>query len=1157
MEIQLGHPTDLLAMLGGTLTGLYPGTHVGPPRKRGTASVVFRTRKPGILLSVDPGGIVYAHARAVLDTPVPGYPLAPPAPHFIVYEADDLELAPGLAPPRVGVFEGIPKNFPESTQTFDDLSSSSVEGHLSTPERELWRGRLEHIAGLLDDDDSLEALLVSHVDSLELAVDPGGRRAEVFAEMLRELAFSALGDRVRTASRESVEPLYIGSASDDESRRANRRVEVIVRRRAPGSSADDLRLEPAPEVAAGAVIGHVPGRCSVTVLDAAGRYHDPVDVVRRYDHEGRFRNAWQISWCSPAVSSGWVRVITPPGAGDDGVADPEEEPFFSFRRLLAADPADPEGGVPLLTEADHLDGVEAGDVVWFPEVGEVRCALTVRTPVTFLGQYPPEDFLDREDDAGEDDAAERPADLRPRFRPLATEPLPPDDPTGPPDPLDFDDDDVPPRAIAILELDDPDGIGVRLLGLRFARWSGGAVSVDGIEESELDRHDGARPDVQVSACYFEGNRTIGRTNGGALLLRDCGGVLVEECVFRGNHARHGGALFASSCRHVVVQGRPPRLSPDAGSGALDPVQAFEARRLGMMPPPTGGDLLGSSDVQSDGLHRNVTRTCFLSNEAWGAGGALAFVGTRFQVVDVWFVGNSARGIGGCVAASQSEPDVDPARGLARPGETWPRCDRNAIVRCVCHLNQAAAGGGVFALVGPTEDPTITAFGPSLTIDGARVLPGPLADGGFCRLEQNLILVSNSFDWSPGGIDVPLLSFGGGVLLAGGVYHLHGNRLHGSAAGCGGAVAALVGAQVFLEDNLIDHNFIPRAALPEPGAAVRGGGAIYAHGASGDVPTRVWLSGNQVRDNNRVGALSGAGVFDVPSEGDGGAVLAVCGAVIVCRAATGSTPNRFLSNTAAWNGGAIAARNAELAIGAGEVFDDNVAETGDGGALFVAGSRVGLGPAGADRYEASLEAMVTPPGGGRGARLLVEGAADEPVEFNANRAALEGGAISVHQQSSMPILPPTADSPRSTVVDRTVGLVRTVSIHHATFHRNSSDEELLTSEAGAPLAGSTIVFQDLDHGWRALYDDVTYRTAAGTEIDGAAERDRWIGPDPLGQVDLEDVRVELDQGVGILGIRSDGVDADGADISVTHLAGDPEESSWTRSAFVDIDRPDVP
>src|SRR5947207_13092913 len=63
MGIDLGQPTDLLAMLGGTLAWLDPRTHVGPPRKRGATSVVFRTRTPAILLSVDPGGIVHAHAK--------------------------------------------------------------------------------------------------------------------------------------------------------------------------------------------------------------------------------------------------------------------------------------------------------------------------------------------------------------------------------------------------------------------------------------------------------------------------------------------------------------------------------------------------------------------------------------------------------------------------------------------------------------------------------------------------------------------------------------------------------------------------------------------------------------------------------------------------------------------------------------------------------------------------------------------------------------------------------------------------------------------------------------------------------------------------------------------------------------------------------------
>ena len=1138
-------PSDLLAMFGGAITSLGPGTDVGLPRQRGEASVVYRTKTKAILLTVDPAGPVLASARRAADALVgssataparPGHPLDLPPPHYVVYESADLELADDLAQaPHVEVFEGLPKDFPESSQTFDDL-----------PDAATWGPRLALIARLLRDDEQLEAVIIAHLDIRETVVpDPSGPRGETFKDELVARASAPIGTRVRTVNRGSDQLLYLGNATDDATRAPNRRVEIIVRRRAPGAAPDDTRGARAPTVAAGAVIGRTDGPCAVTVLSeipvpvsaSAPRhariwFHDPLDVVRRYDTEERFAGAWRGWWPPIGVTSGWVRVLVPPGVDD--AAGPGEAPFFSF---LALDPA-PGGGAPVITDA-HLDGLEAGDIVWLPEVPDARCALTIDRPVAIVGAGGFWNQTGRQGWLPDDDE-------NANYEEWTT--LRPVDPTGSSGATGFEPAVAPPRLVTFRDLQDPDGIGVRLLGLRFFDGPGGGVSVEGQDGAPVDVRDGTRPNVHVAVCAFVANQAPGPTDGGGLLLADCGGVLVDACLFSSNGAQHGGGLFARSCGHLVVQGAPL-------TGALG--EAFERRRLDALPPPGSegfaeSDLLGSGDLEADGLDRTVTGAAFRSNRARGGGGAVAFVNTRFHLGDVWFWSNDAGGMGGALAASQIDAEVARARRDARPGVAWPRCDRSAVVRCLSYSDQSHSdGGGAFALVGPSDGLPVITFGPALGPDGARDLPGSADDGGFCHLERNLILRANSFLWSLPGGEEDLPDLGGGVLLVGGVYHLRGNRIHGNAAArCGGAVAALAGAQVFLQDNLVDHNLIP-SMLPEPG--VVGGGALYAHGAAGEVPTRVWLSGNELRDNNRVREPSGLGVVEVATDGDGGAVLGACGSVVVCRRAPGSTPNRFVHNLAAWNGGAIAMRNAELEIGAGEAFQDNRAETGDGGAIFVAGTRTG--PAGIDVYQASVDAMLAPPCGRGGSRLAVEGTEAEPVVLQGNVAAQEGGAISVYQRPVLPIVPPAPDAPRSTVVDRTVGLVQSVALRHVRLSGNVSGEPPPLLDPDPPIGGSTIVLQDLDQGWRAAFDGLVFRAPSGEQFQGAEERDRWFGADVLRQHVLEDVQVELDGGVGVLLVRSDRVDLAG--LSVTHAGGEPEGSTWLASQSVDVVRPVEP
>jgi hypothetical protein len=1127
-DLELSHyPGDLLAMLGGTLAWLEPGTDVGPPQTRGDGtSAVYRTAQPALLLTVDPGGAILGQARGVLDDLAagaagdpapPGYPLDLPLPHYVVYEGDGITIADGLVPPRVEIFEGFPEELPEPGTTFADLFSDTVAGRLPAAARADWQTRLDAIRERLLGDPALDALLIGHVDSVGTEdAELGVRRAE-----LLRTALGLPANRTRTRSRGAAEPLYTGTAMDAASRRLNRRVEVVVSRLVLGAASDNPRRD-APRVAAGAVIGRTSGPISVLVLDAAGRFHDPLDVVRRYDREGRFAEHWRTTAADvprPAIASGWVRVITPPGASDG--AEPALAPFFTFRAL---DPV--PGDDPRLTDA-HLGGVEAADVVWLPAVRTARCQLTIGTPLTLLGAGPPVDLLALAED-----------DPRPVLRGIPTaDPGPfPTEPDPPPDT---------PRMLTFRSLQDPDGVGVRILGIRIQGADVGAVAVLGEDGAPLDRHDGTRPSVHVSTCYFGGNTAAGRRTGGALHLDTCGGVLIEACVFRTNAAQHGGAVYAEGCRHVVVEGTPLLPEPEA---------QFESRRLDLLPPPDpAGGPRPTLHIESGDLHRTATGSCFDTNTARGAGGALALVDTRFHVVNTWFIGNQADEIGGAIAAARAEPDADRLRALARPGDAWPRCDRSAIVHCVSDSDQAVWGGGAIALVGPGDGLLVGAFGPAFDVDGTPSPPAGPADGGICQIHQNLIVAANSFarEGNPQGApalpprDDHTASLGGAVLLAGGLHHLRGNRLQGNTGDrCGGAVAAVAGTRLFLEDNTLDLN-ATESHVPEGAVLLRGGGAIYAHGRGADGPTRVWLSGNRVRDN-------AAG-----RRGDGGALLAACGAVVLCARATASTANSFFRNRAAWNGGAIAVRNAELEVGAGEAFEENRADTGDGGALYAAGARIGVVPEGTDLYQASVEAAVTPPCGQRGTRLALEGAPAEPVLLRANRAALEGGALAVYQQPAPPILPPAPDAPRSTVVDRTVGLVRTVTIRHALLRGNASGEEPIAPVGPPPIVGSTIVLQDLDHGWRAAFTGVTFRTAPGQVVQGPAERDQWIGADALGESRIEDLRIELDRGTGILAIRSDSVDVDPPAVTVTNTGGDPEGTSWQRVRAADVARPVVP
>jgi predicted outer membrane repeat protein len=1107
---------DLLAMFGGRLSwvssssavasSLGPAGHnrtpIGPVVERADGSShLFRVDIGAFVLRVTPLAPLRQIAERLTPpaSPLGGSarwtsPLELPEPAWIVYEGSRAEwdIDDGVVAEHRHIFEGLPVDFPtpaELTAIMGVVPPATPAGALPAAleaVRTDWAIILEDLARRLIANPALVITVIGHQDSMESALDAelGARRAQLFRGLLDRATTAPLPvERVRVVSRMNGQPLFLGSptgAGDTVARAPNRRVEVVLARRDPPSLAAGGRFAStsfAPGGGGGAAPAGVATSVRITILDQKGRFLDPLDVVRRYDLRHDFvghRLASRRDPHAPAIASGWVHCVTDFDALADGVVEAADEPFFTFEQLQAH----PDGRPSLLPQST-VDGLETGDILWL-DVKEARAGVTIRRPITLVG-------LPRlETDASGDQISRKPT-LTPDDSDEAF-----DDPLGTL---------TPPRTITV-EPVDPKGIGVRVLGLEFARGASDVSSGAVFASNAANLH--------VARCAFHGNRARPLVaNGGAIALENCHGVLIEDSVFRDNSAHDGGAIFGESCQNVVVAGRA--LAPDADA-------EFDQKRRGVVP------LSGLREHFSSVLERNA---------ADGRGGAIAFHRSTFRIVNSSFHANRAQGVGGAVAAALDDPGaLAAAKASVRESLDWPTSAPNAIVHCLISMSSSPAAGSQVALWGAQDNP-----------EALVGEPRSAGGGGVCYLEDNIM-------WGPRTLEIfedPMPRAGGAALLASGVFVLSGNRISEHMAHVqGGGVSCLADAYAYLRGNLIDQNTTAPLPLALPDdAGAWGGGGVYAAGFSARDRTLVQLTGNTI-ENNLAPTSGGA---------DGGAVLAACGARIVCGGTTPLDHNTFRGNGAGSNGGAISVRNADLEVRPGEIFRENRAEGGDGGAIFVAGMSMHASPVGHNLYLESAAGRVSPLCAERGARLHLEGSIEAPVQFDRNEAGGHGAAIAIVQEPAPPLYPPTPDSPRSTAVNRTVGLLRTAAVRHARFVLNRSDEAEPGPGATAAVTGSTVLLQGLDNAWIAEYDGLTIRhVTGGPPAAAAVERDAWLVGEPLGACAIADVEVTLDQGVGVLAVRSTSVAVTAQEAAVTELTGRTEGDGWRRYASASVDRP---
>jgi predicted outer membrane repeat protein len=576
------------------------------------------------------------------------HPIELPPPAWVIYEGVTLQMDPGVSARRRETFDRIPADFPAAGQSWGDwgggVPTEEVEALL-----EDYDERLRDLVTLLLGDVTLRAYVVGHTDSTAREQHNEAlsqRRAEMFRDRMQEIAEELGGvrlDEYQLNLRWKGERLlrYRSDADDPGQRALNRRVEILV------TAVEDV------EVTAGQLIATASGRLRVTVLDRAGRFLDPLDVVRRYDQDGRFARhvlAGHRDPLAPAIASGWVHCVTPAGTTGDGVSDPEDASRFAF---LPLDPSD-DNPLEAVLEGDQLGGVQPADVVWLADVTSVHATLELETPITLVAKR-----------ADASVTVVTPAD--------STEP--------------------------ILTIRDPGALGCRILGLTLlngrADDGGAAIRMAGPDGATLVERDrraraGESPlpvqNIHVAGCRFANHIPTGSAaRGGAIHARECANVLVEDCQFEQNTAADGGAVYALQCTNVVVGGR-----------ALDP--AVEAEFATLVSDPGSG-----TDPTPAALERQQHGTRFFRNTATGSGGAVAFDGSTFEVGGCFFQENVATdGIGGAVAACLDEPATLSAAKtvLARPepGGGIPR-SRNRITHCVAQMNLAGLDGGAVAIVG--------------------------------------------------------------------------------------------------------------------------------------------------------------------------------------------------------------------------------------------------------------------------------------------------------------------------------------------------------------------------------------------------------------------------------------------------------------------------
>lgn len=205
-------------------------------------------------------------------------------------------------------------------------------------------------------------------------------------------------------------------------------------------------------------------------------------------------------------------------------------------------------------------------------------------------------------------------------------------------------------------------------------------------------------DLVIEGGHLAGDDGRDDQGGGAVRIIDSAPTF-QRCTFRHNQAREGGAvavtggspvfedcvfdantaLASASSWHDVVGGGA--ILQDGGGLVLRDC-LFTANRCTLAVDVSDLEAVGGAVAATGDLHGRISGCIFAGNLASHHGGALAFVGSAPELVDLLVTDNQAGGLGG---------------GLYVAGDSELTAEAITVAR-----NEAAVGGGGLALVGGEE-----------------------------------------------------------------------------------------------------------------------------------------------------------------------------------------------------------------------------------------------------------------------------------------------------------------------------------------------------------------------------------------------------------------------------------------------------------------------
>eukprot|EP00741_Cyanophora_paradoxa_P012157 tig00020603_g11745.t1 len=498
--------------------------------------------------------------------------------------------------------------------------------------------------------------------------------------------------------------------------------------------------------------------------------------------------------------------------------------------------------------------------------------------------------------------------------------------------------------------------------------------------------------LSVHASRFAGNRALARgASGGSLhALEVLGEVRLETCSFEADEAAGDGGSVAllhvgsASLREVSVRGSRAVGGHGGCIAVRDLAGPFTAHSL---------DLSTCNATGSRASGGGAGGCLFVAGDADAVGGSVAVTGARFSACSAAASAESLGFAGGgaaCLAnlasasfeASEFEGNVD--RGQALKEAVTPRTEgggallavgleRLSVTRSRFASNAALVKGGAVAAVQVSDAALhFCTFEGNAADNGGAAFPsfgggGAVSFEGKDGLEASLLVRNSSFSRN---VERQLgggQMRGGGALWAEGASSVvvRGSTFAGNAAQRGGALS--LGAQALtLEESEFAANGWP--ASDDAGSRVTDGGAIDAR-----------LSGPAA-------SLVARASFTKNSGATGGAVrLATDGTVAAPVRMEGVS---FVANAASASGGALLVSQLDLAA-TGVTFRDNSAGQSGGALLVDADKRCAI------RFESSSFARNDAQEGG--AVALFTSIAAVRLEFSAtsfalNEARSNGGAI---------------------------------------------------------------------------------------------------------------------------------------------------------------------